>query len=448
MIYQPFSPLEPSAIADFLDFHDSNFTQTALSPAQVQQAAHLSEAIGWPEQRWQVYRSALGVLGFGQWLQDCAPELNVEAALGSISLSQPAAAHWISAACNVRVGDFRLCLLAVGSMPDETVNIPAAALVLPEWSAHFYVLVEVLEEQDQVAVTGFLTYDTYRQQQARQPLPMTADGSYELPLSWFQADPEALLLQLRCLDSAAIALPTAPTLPLPDPAAVRQTLMALQDPFLQPLGHLLSGTEILTLLHTPALLSWAYERAIAPQSSAQPAARPAAAIPSLINVAHWLERQLDEVAATLGWVLLPSPGLAAWRSLRSEFAPIRTALAEQGLDIPTGASGAYRELRWSDGSARLYALTWLLTAQAETAEWTLLIVLERSPHPRSSRLTLTVRDETQPLFEQALDAQGAIYTQVIGEVGERFWVTVAASDNTVFEMPPFGFEINAELGPE
>ena len=76
----------------------------------------------------------------------------------------------------------------------------------------------------------------------------------------------------------------------------------------------------------------------------------------------------------------------------------------------------------------------------------LLIALGSQPQAQMPRtLKLEVRDETQPLFSESLldTDQGILYAQVIGDWGEQFWVTVTADDEAVFEIPPFGLELEA-----
>lgn len=76
----------------------------------------------------------------------------------------------------------------------------------------------------------------------------------------------------------------------------------------------------------------------------------------------------------------------------------------------------------------------------------LLIALGSQPQAQMpNTLKLEVRDETQQLFEQSLEdtSRGILYAQVIGNQGEQFWVTVTANDEAVFEIPPFGLELEA-----
>ena len=118
-------------------------------------------------------------------------------------------------------------------------------------------------------------------------------------------------------------------------------------------------------------------------------------------------------------------------------------LKAQGVDIPLMARGAYRDLEYEQGGLRLYVITWVLS-ETPDPEWTLLISLGSQPHVQMPKtLKLEVRDETQTLFDESLQDtnQGILYAQVIGNWDERFWVTITADDEAVFEIPPFGLEL-------
>ncbi|NJK52186.1 MAG: DUF1822 family protein [Leptolyngbyaceae cyanobacterium SU_3_3] len=346
-------PVPLPGFPDLLDWRSLNTTPTQLAPEHIQQAVSLSRSIYLSDQRWQVYLSALGVLGFEQWLGERDPDLMVQQnsqSQSGASIWQPSLANLLSVGCNIQVGAFKVCLITVGSLLDDQVNVPIAALNLPDFAAHFYVLMQVLEEEEQVAVTGFFTYEHYRQHQTS--LHIDRDWTYALPFDWFNLDPQALLLNLRCLQPDSIRL-AAMDVTQPS-VALRQKLASLRSQFYQqPAWEILTVEEGMTLLSNPDLVNSLY---VSPP-------------PQAINVGLWLRNQIDSVAQELGWQLMPSP---AMRSLREDFDTIRLSLEQQGVQIPPSARGAYRVLRSQQTSLRLYALTWLLS---ESSEWMLLIAL-------------------------------------------------------------------------
>lgn len=421
-----------SESTELLDWGVLNPAQTDLLPDQIQRAAQLGQSIRLADRRWQGYRSALGVLGFQRWLGDRAADLTVQ--IDQASIWQPAYAAVLSEACHVRVGAFKICLVSVGSLVDDTIDVTIAALDLPDFAAHFYVLVQVIEEEEQVAIAGFLTYDQYRRH--RSSLNANSDWTYSLAIDWFNQDANALLLNLRCLAPDSIRLPALEV--ARSSAALREKLVGMQSQLqTQHPSKFLTVDEGLTLLSEPTLITALYGDT--PQRS--------------INVGFWLRNQLDSVAQELGWMLMPS--LSALRSLRDEFDSIRSGLEQQGVAIPPSARGAYRTLRSPASSqaapsesVRLYVLTWALPDASEQPEWVLLVALGAEPDaPMPTSLTLEVRDETQPLFEQSIQdvGQRVLYAQVIGNWDEQFRVTVIANETTVFELPPFEFEMGETI---
>ncbi len=420
---------QPPPITDFtlIDWQSLNKSHSQLLPEHFQQAASLSKSIHLSEQRWQVYLSALAVFGFEQWLQERAPDLRLLS--DSASIWQPAYANLMAAACNIQVGDFKICLITASSLTNEH-SIPFFALDIPDFAAHFYVLVQVEEEQGKVAVSGFLNYKQYQSYQQIARLQVDKDWTYTLPQTWFNPDPQALLLNLRCLEADAIKLPTSIPTPQNDTVALRKKLVKLESQLqTKYLWKLLTVKEATTLLSNPELVNWVYKKETT--SPVQP----------LINVGLWLRNQIDTAAQELGWMLMPSPVLSGLRSLRGDFEQIRSGLEQQKIHIPSAARGAFRDLESEQGSVRLYAITWVLSETADNPEWMLLVALGPQPEAEMPKtITLEVRDETRSLFEQPLEdtSQGILYAAVIGNINERFWVTVTADNEVVFEIPPFG----------
>ncbi|MEL6463061.1 MAG: hypothetical protein AAFQ91_33410, partial [Cyanobacteria bacterium J06621_15] len=253
------------------------------------------------------------------------------------------------------------------------------------------------------------------------------------------SDSNGLLLNLRCLSTNAIQLPAIQENSEIVNTALKQKLLTLESRIqTQNIWQLLTVQESISLLNNSELVNWVYE-AVQP-SPIQP----------LINVGNWLSNQVDEITNELGWILMPSLKLSKLRSsdngLRSldNFEQVRNALEQQGVNIPADAKGAYRDLEFNQNSGlTLYAIRWLLNANSDNSEWLLLIALGSQPQKNMPEtLKLEVRDETELLFDQKLKdtTQGILYAQVVGNYGERFWVNITVDENTVIEIPPFGFE--------
>ncbi|MBN3958726.1 DUF1822 family protein [Nostoc sp. NMS8] len=426
MINQP----SPQDFSDLLDWRSLKSARTELLPEHFQQAARLSKLIYLPQQRWQVYLSALAVLGFEQWLKERAPDLHIQT--DSASIWQPAYANLLAVAYNIRVGDFKICLITSSNLTDQH-SVPFAAFDIPDFAAHFYVLMQVEEEEQQVAVSSFMNYEQYDRYQTAAGLEIDADWTYTLPSTWFNPDSDALLLNLRCLQADAIKLPTlSQTTQNNTVFALRQKLINLISQLKNKyIWQVLTVKEGTILLSNPDLVNLAYKGVSA--ASVQP----------LINVGLWLRDRIDGLAQELGWMLMPLPVLSGMRSLQDEFDQIRAGLEQQGVHIPPTARGAYRDLESEQGSVRMYVIMWVLSETTEKPEWMLLVALGSQPQAQMPKtLKLEVRDEAQILFGESLQgtSQGILYAQVIGDLDEKFWVTVTA-DDAVFEIPPFGLEL-------
>lgn len=145
--------------------------------------------------QWQTYLNALGLLGFEQWLKERIQKQPVTRDTNTIQ-----------AVGNLNVGDFKLSVIATEHLLDEVVNIPQDAIDKSEMAAHFYVVLEVLEEEEQVIIRGFMRYDqliNYRNSFNLQ----IRDGCYKLPLEEFDTEPNHLLYYSRYLEPTAIPLP-------------------------------------------------------------------------------------------------------------------------------------------------------------------------------------------------------------------------------------------------
>jgi hypothetical protein len=174
--------------------------------------------------QWQIYLNSLAQLSLVQWLGERMPDKAI-----SLENSSP-----IGVFGNIRVSDFRLYAIATEQILDEVVNLPGEAIFSPELAAHFYVLLEVSEEQKQVTIRGCLRYDClidYLTQVHLQPLQ---NNYYQIPLSEFEAESNHLLFYCRYLEPDAISLPVTSATHLPE-ALQNKTKLSdwLQEVFAQ-----------------------------------------------------------------------------------------------------------------------------------------------------------------------------------------------------------------------
>jgi hypothetical protein len=361
-----------------------------LTEAQIARAIELSQRLPTEAQQWQLYTSALGVLGLEQWLQKRAPELSIQSDWLS-DQSFPQNQPFIESIRQLQVNGFHLYLLTSDDIGATEFPLPRIAIENPSEIPHLYVLIEVLEELGQVQIQGAIQQSALVQR--LQSTDVDADH-YWLDAEWFDSDPNQLLLWLRCLDPAA--LPRLTFQPTSDIAPQVPTNV---------LGPLTQGA---------------------------------------INVGAWLSDRLDQFAQELAWTLLPpptpTPVFRAMRSPVEEFNTLFTGLIQQGtINPPMGTRGAYQNFELAGVPLRLYAATWAIP---NTADWTLLLILGAQANqllPIGTRLQ--VRDESQVLEEPVLGdrSQDYLFAQVIGTGAECFWVTVTFSNGASLTLPPFTF---------
>ena len=171
-----------------------------LEPEHFDRAIEIIDSVKSEAHKWQTYLNALALLGFEEWLSERISEKAVNRDT-----------NLIESVCYLKVGEFKLCLIATEHLLDEVVNVPQYAIEQQGLAAHFYVVLEVLEEQEQVIVRSVGRYDQLVNYLRKSNLQLLRDSFYQLPLSLFDAEPNDLLVYCRLLEPAAIPLPFAST---------------------------------------------------------------------------------------------------------------------------------------------------------------------------------------------------------------------------------------------
>jgi hypothetical protein len=445
-----------------LDFEDLPVEAIALEPDRIDRAAQLSSQIANEDRQWQTYLNGLALFGFEQWLSERAADLPVNRE--RCTLLQPWGANAIPAVCNLEVGEFRLCLLATGTLRDEAIAFPKAAIDLPEYAAHFYGVLAVEEESEQATILGFMRYDQLVNRLQSANLQAEPDWTYELPLAWFEGDRDRLLLYLRCLEPTAISLPAIPTNRLASLSALQAELTPLIPQLQSPdclLWQVLTWEQGSVLLTSPELLDWLYRLQTEVPSTSQNLASFTSQLSQslqrltqrVINVGLWLQNELDEFAQNLSWQLLPAPIFETipLRSLRSEdggspseeFEGIIAELKRTGMEIPSNAGGACQDFNLAEHPLRLYAVTWSIPTQENISEWSLLLILGAQPgNDLPQGLKLQVGERANVLVEREVEPDALetyLYTRVVGTEDEQFIVTIALMNGEALTLPPFAF---------
>jgi hypothetical protein len=359
-----------------LDFEALPADAIILDEKQIERAIQLSSQAEQEAKQWQIYLNALGLFGFAQWLEESALKLVVNIHHCSIYHQQFSD---INAIFNLELNKFKLALITLGTFISETIAIPKIVIDYPENTAHFYVLVEVQEENEQVMIQAFLRYDTLVQNLRTANLQPDKEGNYKIPLTWWERDLDCLLLYLSYLEPTAIVLPKT--------QQVKQVINAglwLQD-------------KIDELAQS---LSWVLLPALAEAS-------------------------------------------VSWRSPTQEIQEILTQLQRTGTQIPTAARAAYQDLQLDDNKVRLYAVTWHTVSENNSPEWKLLLILGAQPgYHVPDGLKLQVSDDTGILVEQILNRDSHdvyLYARIVGTWDERFIVTISITNGATLTLPAFAF---------
>ncbi len=386
-----------------LDYASLPAAAVSLDAAQVDQATAMSRQVNEPQQ-WQTYLNALAAFGLEQWLAERAPNLAVNLDDFTTRRLADTAAMVVS---RVSVGDFKLCLITQGSGLDDVITVPSVAVTQPTLAAHFYVLLEVAEEQEQVTVLGFMRYDQLITQLQASHCQPDADQNYALPLAWFDQEPDQLLLYLRCLDPIAIPLPTLQT----------------------------SGADVIDPTSAAGVEDVSENQRMGPVDQLQQVVQPA------VNAGLWLRNELDQLAQQLSWYLLPPLTAAtALRSTPAALTAIVTELARANIAVPPQARVVYRDVMVDHLSLRLYATAWALSDGAD-AEWTLVIVLGAQPGTTLTQsVALRLSDQTQVLVERVLEPSTSfVYVSAIGTWDEQFTATIDLMNGQTLTLQPFAF---------
>ncbi|MEQ9667310.1 DUF1822 family protein [Coleofasciculus sp. G2-EDA-02] len=419
-----------------------------LGDDAINQAIHLAQPIANEQRQWQTYLNALALFGFEAWLAERSSDLTVNR--DRTSLFDPATANLIEAVCHLNVNGFNLCLIAQGSLIDDQVSLPRTVVDIPEFIPHFYVVVDVQEEEETAVVRGFLSYPQLIEQRDTLGLAVEDDWTYSFPLNAFDCDPNHLLLELRCLNPRAIPLPPIPNdrrLQLAHKRSQLETkLPQFQSPAFQ-LWQILTWEQATLVLTRSELRTWLYQLQTDPQSQSILQNYLSDLLSRLtrnvINVGRWLQDELDELAQELSWQLLPSlTPASAMRSPTAELDAIVQQLEYNNLQIPPQAKGAYHNLQVADTPLRLYAITWPLLS-GTVPEWALLLILgTQSPTGFPEGLTLRISDQTAILVEQELDGSSSyFFTSVVGTREETFRVTIRLGSDIEHTLPAFGFNL-------
>lgn len=425
----------------------------SIESEEINQAVALSSQIPDDERQWQTYLNALALFTFKKWLEERDDNLTVN--WQESTIAKPALANVIPIVANLQVNQFKISLISIGSLFDEQVSLPRLVVDLPEFIPHFYVLVEVLEEQECGVIRGLITYQQLMENIQTQTINPQPDWTYKIPLHCFEKDPNRLLLYLRALKPEAIPLPAVSANRQQQLAAIENELVRLLPQLHAPeteLWQVINWEQGSAVLTSAELLDWVYKLQTNNLETANLTSlktylldfiklitRPA------INLGRWLWDELDEIGESLSWTLLPN--LAPVREFRSpveEFETIKLQLQAQ-VAIPAVARCGHHNFLLAGNPLRIYAVAWNSSTENNPNMWSLLLILGApTPNTLPNNLKFRVSDQTGILIEQQVNPQQVnsyLYTSLAGNWDERFIASMSIADGVEVTLPPFAFDI-------
>lgn len=160
-----------------------------LEDEDFNEAKAMSRSSTGEAQQWQVYLNTLSLVSFKQWLEQHLPESEITSDVSRIERMG-----------HLSVDEFKIGVIATENLLDEVIDVPNIAM-------HFYVVIEIVEEQEQAIIRGILRYDEllgYQQHTHSQP---SDNNFFSLPLDLFDPEPLHLLSYCQFLESNSIPLP-------------------------------------------------------------------------------------------------------------------------------------------------------------------------------------------------------------------------------------------------
>jgi hypothetical protein len=413
---------------DFEDFApvSGDLETVELLSMQMAQAGDLSQRFSASSQQWSNYLVGLALAGFTNWLRQRDSQMVAD---------QDDAWDWQAthghglAVGRIAVQDFQVCVIPTLSCGEPEVALPRAVVDLPEFVAHFYVVVGVEPDLAMAAMLGWLSYEQLVSQTVHQAAD--DDWHYLCPVTWFSQHSLAdLLLYLRCLPPTAIALPAIPP---------RRALLAqVQAGLLSRLPHgqgtfpqaTLTWDEVTAVLTSPPLLQWLR--------------RPTDNSPPLSDLLQGLVQPVIQVGQWLQDNAMGNWNLAVADQLRGESqdpgnrltAILMSLQQTQGLWLPADALRIYQDIELGTLALRLYSVIW-----PAAAEWMVLWLVEvLADSPVTGDLRLRISDPTECLVAEtvnlAMAASDGWGVQVAGDHGDLLFVTLVLSTGESITLAP------------
>ncbi|MEQ9625810.1 DUF1822 family protein [Coleofasciculus chthonoplastes] len=167
-------------------------------------------------------------------------------------------------------------------------------------------------------------------------------------------------------------------------------------------------------------------------------------VSATINVASWLQDEVDKIAQELSWIVLPTLTLSAnWLGASETLEEIIREIQQRwGIELPSETINACKDYWVAGHHLRLYAITGKFPVSG-IEEWSLLLILtsgDENDLPQGTQLQISDQREVlaaPELFPGRSDAY--LFTYVVGRLDEIFQVTLRIMNDSL-TLKPFAFE--------
>jgi Protein of unknown function (DUF1822) len=379
------------------DFVSQFDNQIDLPQSAIEEASLLSENIRDPLSAWQVYLAHLGLTGLTEWIETYIQEggLPLRFDRSQARLLPPTASDLPAAITQIKLGDFKLCMIAITDS-DEIVEIPQMAIDHPEQAGHFYVTVSVNIEAEIVGIKGFIRYDQIQERN----LSVSSNGVYEIAIEQFEPQLDRLFFLATGLNPGAIVLPQAA--PKLAPAPIRQMLI-----------------------------------------------RP------IMNAAAWGKQQLeaslealddflDQVNGQNLHLANGFRGAASTAQRVNVWSEVWSALKQQGQPTPTDVQYSREDVVIGDITVSLEMARWHIPTSNDSGalEWSLVILAKpMNILPEAVQIRIEYKEENIEMIELK-NQDSCHYMQAIGNLDELFTIAIRYADIELV-LPPVGIEVKS-----
>ena len=158
-------------------------------------------------QNWQSYLNGLGMIAFERWFKERQKKFTCSRNI-----------NYLERVAYLEINGFKLCLLAQEDYLEEEIILPKKFIEQPDLAAHFYGILEVVEELETVIIRGI-------SQRQRLTYHERDSHNYRIMLRCFDPELNHFLADCRYLEPTAIPLPQNPA--QSTPAAVSETITKL-----------------------------------------------------------------------------------------------------------------------------------------------------------------------------------------------------------------------------